>query len=214
MTQDLIESIDGGVATLTMNRPEARNASRRDDGRAVRSGAAAGGGPGGARRGGHRSRQRLLRRRRRQGHGQARRRRANRRQLREQAHDLRAGHGGARWLHEMPKPTLAVIPARQPAPGCRWRWPATCASPQTTRKLHHRVLEGRAVSATSAAATFSPSWSAPPRRASCTSPADVISGAEAQRSASSTARCRRAARAEPWRSRGRLAALPRWPTAT
>ena len=30
MTQDLIESIDGGIATLTMNRPNARNALSRD----------------------------------------------------------------------------------------------------------------------------------------------------------------------------------------
>jgi enoyl-CoA hydratase/carnithine racemase len=26
MTTDLLETIDGGIATLTMNRPEARNA--------------------------------------------------------------------------------------------------------------------------------------------------------------------------------------------
>ena len=29
MTQDLIETVEGGIATLTMNRPEARNALSR-----------------------------------------------------------------------------------------------------------------------------------------------------------------------------------------
>ena len=30
VTQDLLETINGGIATLTMNRPEARNASTRE----------------------------------------------------------------------------------------------------------------------------------------------------------------------------------------
>jgi 2-(1,2-epoxy-1,2-dihydrophenyl)acetyl-CoA isomerase len=31
-------------------------------------------------------------------------------------------------LFQMPKPTWPLSPGRPPARGCRWRWPATCAS--------------------------------------------------------------------------------------
>jgi 2-(1,2-epoxy-1,2-dihydrophenyl)acetyl-CoA isomerase len=116
MTQDLLESFEGGIATLTMNRPEARNAFSlemmdalsealprlaRDP--AVRlvvltgAGAAfcAGGDVKGfARRAG--------------GDGGTL-------SFDHKVTDLRARMEVARWLHEMPKPTLAVIPG--PAAG-------------------------------------------------------------------------------------------------
>jgi 2-(1,2-epoxy-1,2-dihydrophenyl)acetyl-CoA isomerase len=112
MTQDLIETIDGGIATLTMNRPESRNALSRPmmtalaeslarlaldpavrvvvltgAGRAFCSGgdvknfAQAAAGAG-----------------------------APPPSFDQRVDDLRARMQAVRWLHEMPKPTLAVIP--------------------------------------------------------------------------------------------------------
>ena len=113
MTQDLIESIDKGIATLTMNRPDARNALTPDmmqgllnalprlaadpavrvvvltgTGRAFCAGGdvkafakrAAAGGSAGGM------------------------------SFDQKVNDLRARMEVSRWLHEMPKPTLAVIP--------------------------------------------------------------------------------------------------------
>lgn len=111
MTQDLLETIKGGIATLTMNRPEARNAFSREmmdalsealprlaNDPAVRlvvltgTGAAfcAGGDVKGfaQRAGGD----------------------AAALSFDHKVTDLRARMEVARWLHEMPKPTLAVIP--------------------------------------------------------------------------------------------------------
>ena len=119
MTTDLIESLDNGIATLTMNRPDARNALTPDmmqgllsalprlaadpgvrvvvltgAGRAFCAGgdvkafakrAAAGGGGGG---------------------GVS----ASGMSFDQKVNDLRARMEVSRWLHEMPKPTLAVIP--------------------------------------------------------------------------------------------------------
>lgn len=110
MTDHLLETVEDGVATLTMNRPEARNAltgemlaalteaiQRLAADPAVRAvvltgagGAFCAGGDvkgfvaAGAGGGGPSFKQRL--------------------------HSLRAGTELSRWLHEMPKPTLAVIP--------------------------------------------------------------------------------------------------------
>ena len=102
MAQDLIESFDAGIATLTLNRPEARNALTREMmaaladalprlalDPAVRAVVLTGAGnaffAGG---------------------------------------DVKGFGMNAWWAN----PGLA----RRPAPGCRWRWPATCASPPTT----------------------------------------------------------------------------------
>ena len=117
MTQDLLESVADGVATLTMNRPDSRNALSRammtalaeslqrlaldpavrvvvltGAGRALCSGgdvkgfAARAGGEG-----------------------------ADAPTFDQKVTDLRARMEAVRWLHEMPKPTLAVIPG--PAAG-------------------------------------------------------------------------------------------------
>jgi len=116
MSEHLIESHDDGVATLTMNRPEARNAMsgpmmeamqsalpRLAADRSVRAivltgtgGAFCAGGDvkgfaAGASGGG----------------GEF--------NLEQRVHGLRTGMELSRWLHEMPKPTLAVIPG--PAAG-------------------------------------------------------------------------------------------------
>ena len=115
MSEHLIESHDDGVATLTMNRPEARNAMsgpmmeamqsalpRLAADRNVRAivltgagGAFCAGGDvkgfaAGAAGGGEFN-------------------------LEQRVHGLRTGMELSRWLHEMPKPTLAVIPG--PAAG-------------------------------------------------------------------------------------------------
>ena len=116
MTQDLIETIEGGIATLTMNRPEARNALSLDifnglsealprlaKDPAVRlvvlTGAGAAFCSGGDVKGFAR----------RAGAGAAT---VN---FDDRVTDLRERMEVARWLHEMPKPTLAVIPG--PAAG-------------------------------------------------------------------------------------------------
>ncbi len=118
MTQDLIETFEGGIATLTMNRPEARNALSLDifnglsealprlaKDPAVRlvvltgTGAAfcsGGDVKGFARRAGGADAAAAL-------------------SFDDRVTDLRERMEVARWLHEMPKPTLAVIPG--PAAG-------------------------------------------------------------------------------------------------
>ena len=116
MSQDLLETIEGGVATLTMNRPEARNALTRDmmtalsevlprlaADAAVRlvvltgSGNAfcAGGDVKGFARNAAGAPATVG--------------------FDHKVTDLRARMEVSRWLHEMPKPTLAVIPG--PAAG-------------------------------------------------------------------------------------------------
>jgi len=116
MTQDLIERIDGGVATLTMNRPEARNAFTREmmDAMsaalprlaldpAVRLVIITGAGQAFCAGGDVKSFAKSA-----AGAPAAR-------SFDTKVTDLRARMEVARWLHEMPKPTLAVIPG--PAAG-------------------------------------------------------------------------------------------------
>jgi 2-(1,2-epoxy-1,2-dihydrophenyl)acetyl-CoA isomerase len=115
MTNHLIETHDGGIATLTMNRPEARNAMSGEmldamhqamprlaadpsvrlvvltgAGGAFCAGGDVKGFAAGARSGGEFN-------------------------MEQRVHGLRTGMELSRWLHEMPKPTLAVIPG--PAAG-------------------------------------------------------------------------------------------------
>lgn len=115
MSQDLLEHIDGGIATLTMNRPESRNALSADmfDGLAealprlandpmvrlvVLTGAGGAFCAGGDVKGFVRS-----------AADEATS------SFDHRVTDLRARMELSRWLHEMPKPTLAVIPG--PAAG-------------------------------------------------------------------------------------------------
>jgi len=117
MTQDLLETVDGGIATLTMNRPDSRNALSRPMmnalaeslGRlaldpAVRAVVLTGTGrafcSGGDVKGFAQAAT---------GAG------APPPSFDQKVTDLRARMEAVRWLHEMPKPTLAVIPG--PAAG-------------------------------------------------------------------------------------------------
>lgn len=119
MTQELIETFEDGVATLTMNRPEARNALTPDMQAAlseamprlaadpkvrcvVLTGAGAAFCAGGDVKGFAKA----------AGAGDAGAEAFN---LEQRAHGLRTAMEVCRWLHEMPKPTLAVIPG--PAAG-------------------------------------------------------------------------------------------------
>ena len=116
MSQDLLESIDGGIATLTMNRPEARNALTREmlaalaealprlaSDPAVRLVVLTGAGnafcSGGDVKGFAKSAAGA----------------PATMSFDQKVTDLRARMEVSRWLHEMPKPTLAVIPG--PAAG-------------------------------------------------------------------------------------------------
>ncbi len=111
MTQDLLESIEGGIATLTMNRPEARNALTREMmdalsaalprlavDPAVRLVVLTGSGNAFCAGGDVKSFAKNA-----AGAPAAM-------SFDTKVTDLRARMEVARWLHEMPKPTLAVIP--------------------------------------------------------------------------------------------------------
>ena len=129
-TTDLLAALDEGVLTLTLNRPEARNAMSRAMNHAlarqlavaalepnvrciVLTGAGKGFCAGGDVKGMAASGDGTV--------GEA--------TIDEAIHRQRVNQretAGA--LFKMPKPTLAAPPGRPPARGCRWRWPATCAS--------------------------------------------------------------------------------------
>ena len=125
MTQDLLESLEGGIATLTMNRPEARNAFSREmmdalsealprlaNDPSVRlvvltgTGAAfcAGGDVKGFAKNAGGAPVTMT--------------------FDHKVTDLRARMEVVRWLHEMPKPTLAVIPG--PAAGAGFSLAVAC----------------------------------------------------------------------------------------
>ena len=113
MTEHLLESIEGGIATLTMNRPEARNAMSGEMMGALREAVdrvaadpnvrclvltGAGGAfcAGGDVKG--------------QARAASARASAGRVSVAARVQGLRSGMELSRLLHEMPKPTLAVIP--------------------------------------------------------------------------------------------------------
>lgn len=114
MTQELLETIEGGIATLTMNRPEARNALTREmmhalaealprlaADPAVRAVVLTGAGKAFCSGGDVK--------------GFAKRAAGNAGATPEMSFDqkvtdLRMRMETSRWLHEMPKPTLAVLP--------------------------------------------------------------------------------------------------------
>jgi 2-(1,2-epoxy-1,2-dihydrophenyl)acetyl-CoA isomerase len=116
MTQELLENVENGIATLTMNRPQARNALTRDMLAAlaqalprlaadpavrlvVLTGAGAAFCAGGDVKGFAKSAAGA----------------PSTMSFDQKVTDLRARMEVSRWLHEMPKPTLAVIPG--PAAG-------------------------------------------------------------------------------------------------
>ena len=125
MTQDLLETIEGGIATLTMNRPEARNALTREmmlalsealprlanDG-AVRLVVLTGSGAAFCSGGDVK------------GFAKNAAGAALTQSFDHKVTDLRARMEVARWLHEMPKPTLAVIPG--PAAGAGFSLALAC----------------------------------------------------------------------------------------
>ena len=116
MTQDLLQTIEGGIATLTMNRPEARNALTREmmlalsealprlaNDAAVRLVVLTGSGAAFCSGGDVK------------GFAKNAAGAAVTMSFDHKVTDLRARMEVSRWLHEMPKPTLAVIPG--PAAG-------------------------------------------------------------------------------------------------
>ncbi len=116
MTQDLLETLDGGIATLTMNRPQARNALSREmmlalaealprlaNDAAVRLVVLTGTGAAFCSGGDVK------------GFAQRAGGAPTDLSFDHKVSDLRARMEVSRWLHEMPKPTLAVIPG--PAAG-------------------------------------------------------------------------------------------------
>ena len=125
MTQDLLETLEGGIATLTMNRPEARNAfslemmdalsealPRLANDPAVRLVVLTGTGAAFCAGGDVK--------------GFARRAKgdATAMSFDHKVSDLRTRMEVSRWLHEMPKPTLAVIPG--PAAGAGFSLAVAC----------------------------------------------------------------------------------------
>ena len=125
MTQELLETVEGGIATLTMNRPEARNAltlemmdallealARLSADPAVRLVVLTGAGrafcAGGDVKGFARN----------VAGG------ADLPRFDNKVTTLRARMEVSRWLHEMPKPTLAVIPG--PAAGAGFAMALAC----------------------------------------------------------------------------------------
>ena len=137
MTEHLIETFDDGVATLTMNRPEARNALSGEMGSALSEAVRRLGadpkvrvlvltGAGGAFCAGGDVKGFAASTSRGEAPGSA-----GGPSMEQRVQGLRSGMEVVKWLHEMPKPTLAVIPG----PGLR---PADHGRP---RQADHGLLE-------------------------------------------------------------------------
>ncbi len=92
-------------------------------------------------------------------------------------------------LHELSKPTIASLPGLRPAPASRSRWRAICGS-RPTPLFSPRHSATSACPATTARAGFSRGWSVLPRRGSCSSPAVGWTRPKPSVWASSTRWCR------------------------
>lgn len=103
------------------------------------------------------------------------------------AYALRQSMEVSRWLHDMPKITIAAIPGARPAPASPSRWPAISGSPQRPRRSP-RPLQRSACQAILAERISCRSSSASPRRRSSTSSPTSFLARKPSASASSTAR--------------------------
>ena len=150
MTQDLLESVEDGVAVLTLNRPDRLNAMSRpmldallaalprlaadhEVGAVVLTGAGRAFCAGGDVK------------------AMAEGRESEGTTLEERAQALRGRMEVSRWLHEMPKPTIAMVRGAAAGAGLSLASPATCASPATPRASRRRS-RASATRATSAEA--------------------------------------------------------------
>jgi 2-(1,2-epoxy-1,2-dihydrophenyl)acetyl-CoA isomerase len=168
MTTDLLETIDGPIATLTMNRPEARNALTREMLQAmaealhrlaldpavrlvVLTGAGSAFCSGGDVKGFARNAAGA----------------PATMSFDTKVTDLRSRMEVSRWLHEMPKPTLAVIPG--PAAGAGLSLALACDLRIAADDANSPPpLPKWACRATLGAATSSTTWWAQAARARCT----------------------------------------------
>ena len=173
MTHDLLETVEDGVALLTLNRPDRLNALSREmldamlealprlaeDGNVgvvVLTGAGRGFCAGGDVK------------------AMAEGREAEGTTLEERAQALRSRMEVARWLHQMPKPTVAMVRGAAAGAGLSSHWPATCASSPTMR-ASAPPSRASATRETSAGAGFSPgSWARPRRASSTTRPSSSM----------------------------------------
>ena len=76
--------------------------------------------------------------------------------IEERVYGLRAGMEVSRWLHEMPKPTLAVIPGAAAGAGLSLALACDLRIAAERRQADHRLLQGRSLRATTAAPTSLP----------------------------------------------------------
>ena len=130
-TTDLLAHVEDGVAVITMNRPERRNALSGEMLEALaRALAECETAADDRRRRADRRGRRVLRGRRREGHGRARTAAAARLDIDARIHRQRLSQRDDRGppLRNAEARRSRRCPARRPAPGSRSRSPATCAS--------------------------------------------------------------------------------------
>jgi 2-(1,2-epoxy-1,2-dihydrophenyl)acetyl-CoA isomerase len=208
MTTDLLENVKDGVAVLTLNRPERLNAMSRpmldallealprlaDDaavGVIVLTGAGRGFCAGGDVK------------------AMAEGNELGGQTMEEKAQALRSRMEASRWLHELPKPTIAMM--RGPAAGAGLSLAMAC----DMRIASDTARLGTAFARVGYSGDFGGSYWAPRRRASCTSPRTCWMRRRPSASGSSIASCpTRGSRRRPWRWPRGWPAGRAWPIAT